>query len=138
MEFSIGEYDYKTTSGFDGFENLHVARKMSPALPLLDPLFDEKNSKRDNTVLIVMALSRIPDDDCNFIIQKCLSKVSRFEKEANKYAPVLSRSGDLMYQDITLKQMLDISVQVIEENLGDFFRTALGALTPRAPEEPSN
>lgn len=136
MEFTVGEYNYKTNSFFDPFESLGIARKLSPAIPLLDPIFQAENSAKDNTIIIVMALSRIPDTDCDQVVRKCLAKISRFESEANKYAPILSKTGEIMYQDISLKKMLDLAVKVIEENLGDFFRTALAGLeAAREPEQ---
>lgn len=115
------------TGKIDTFTQLHLARKLGPALPIVEGLIDPRNAEKDKSVLTVLMLSHISDVDTDFVIRKCMSVVHRKQGEG-KPAKVQAPDGTLMFDDISLSDMLELTVAVIEENLGDFFRTALASM----------
>lgn len=112
-------------ANLDTFAQLHVARKLGPSLPIVEGLIDPRNAEKDKNMLAVLMLSHINDTDAEFVVRKCLSAVSRRSADGT-LAKVQAPNGALMFDDIELHTLLEITVEVIEQNLGDFFRTALG------------
>lgn len=115
------------TGKLDTFTQLHLARKLGPSIPIIEGLIDPRNADKDKSILTVLMLSHVSDVDADFVIRKCMSVVMRRDAEG-KTAKVQAPDGTLMYDDITLTAMLQLAVAVIEENLGDFFRTALASM----------
>lgn len=72
------------------------------------------------------AIGQLSDEESDYITDTCLAVVSRQEKNSS-WAPIF-RSGQLMYQDITVSIMLQLVWRVLEENLGNFFEELLSAL----------
>ena len=126
MNLTINGITYSTTAKLDAFTQLHVARKLGAALPVVDGLVRQENAGKDKTLLSLLMLSNISDADADFVVKKCLGVVVR--NSGNQPAKIQTPSGELMFDDISLAAVLDLAVAVIEENLGDFFRTSLGRL----------
>ena len=129
-ELQIGENVY-VSGKLDAFTQLHIARKLGPALPIVEGLVQPENATKDKSILTVLMLSHINDADVEYIIRKCLSVVTR-RQAGGTLAKVSAADGTLMFDDITMSQMMEISMGVVEENLGDFFRTALAGLAQSA------
>lgn len=127
MELDLSGHQYFTASKLDAFTQLHLARKLGPALPIVEGLVTTANAEKDKSILTVLMLSHISDTDTEYIMKKCLSVVQR-RQEGGKSAKIQAADGSLMFDDITMVEMLQLMVAVIEENLGDFFRTALGSM----------
>jgi hypothetical protein len=127
MELQLGGITYATSGKLDAFTQLHIARKLGPALPIVEGMVKPDNAGKDKSILTVLMLSHINDADVEYIIRKCLAVVTR-QQDSKARAKITAPDGSLMFDDITMAQMLEISMVVVEENLGDFFRTALGAL----------
>jgi hypothetical protein len=128
MELDLSGHAYTTgATRLDAFSQLHIARKMGPALPLVEGLVATENADKDKGILTVLIFSHISDADTEFVIHKCLSVVQR-RQESGKFAKIQAPDGCLMFDDIPMMDMLQLAIAVIEENLGDFFRTALGNL----------
>lgn len=123
-EIVLGGNVYSLSQKLDAFTQLHVARKLGPALPIVEGLVDERNAGKDKTVLTVLMLAQLSDADTEFVIRKCLGVVVRHQS-GGRPAKIQSPDGSLMFDDIDMQTMLDLTIAVIEENLGDFFRTAL-------------
>lgn len=117
---------YQITGSLNAFDQLNIARKLSPAFPLIDGVVRKENSGKDKGILITMALGMLSDDNSNYIVEKCLSIVTRAQDGGGVPARIYV-NGNIMFDDIKLKDILDITVQVIEENIGDFLNTALSA-----------
>ncbi len=127
MELTIGNHVYETSGNLNTFEQLHVARKLGPAVPMVQGLLDPANADKDKELLFVLMLSQIDDASTEYIVQKCLSVVKR-KQPTGPSAPIQTKEGTLMFDDIGLAGLIELTVAVIEENLGDFFRTALAQL----------
>lgn len=122
-----GGHVYVLNTKMDAFTQLHLARKLGPAIPIVQGLTDPANASKEKSLLTILMLSQIADIDTEYVIKKCLAVVSR-QQEGGKLARIQSQDGSLMFDDITMTTMLELTVAVIEENLGDFFRTALASL----------
>lgn len=104
------------------FEQLAIVRRLTPALPLVDVLLKKSNEAQDKKVLVAMLLGRISDEDNEHIVNKCLGAVS--VRDGAALFPLM-KGAALMYHDIEMTDILDIVAEVIEENMGNFFRIAL-------------
>ena len=69
---------------------------------------------------VMNELSRMPDADVDYIIDTCLAVCSRLEGE--RYAPMM-RQGVLVFQDIDMVIMVRLAIEVIKDNIGNFFST---------------
>lgn len=127
MNLVSGGVAYSSKGKLDAFTQLHIARKLGPALTIVDGLVRKENFDKEKHLLIVLMLSHISDENTEFVIHKCLSVVMR-EQVNGQYAPVQTPAGALMFDDMTMTTILELTVEIIEENLGDFFRTALERL----------
>jgi hypothetical protein len=115
--------NYQISGKLNAFDQLNIARKLSAAFPLVTPMVSKENDGKDKGVLVVMALGMLSDENSKFVVEKCLSLVVRIQEDG-KPARLLS-NGTLMFDDISLKDITDLTTQVIMENLGDFLNTAL-------------
>jgi len=124
MEFTIGEQHYRTAK-LDAFKQFHISRKL---LPVLSGLFGRAGmagpeGQVDVTSIIdgvSATLASMPDADCEYVLQQCLAVTSR--QQGNAWAKVWdSNSRSLMFDDIDMSVMLQITVKVVQENLGNFF-----------------
>lgn len=113
---------YATSKKLDVFTQLHIARKLGDSIPMTSGIMTDDKA---NSILSIILLSQLSDENSEYVITKCLSVVSR--QQPTGFAPVRVGSA-LMFDDITLDDMLQMTMMVIKENLGDFFRTALGSL----------
>lgn len=128
MDTKIGNFEYETSGKLSTFDQLHLARKLGPAVPMIQGLIDPANAEKQKDLLFVLMLSQIDDGSVDFIIRKCLSVVRR-KQPVGPAAKVTTSDGELMFDDVDLSSVMQLTVEVIEENLGDFFRTALAILT---------
>lgn len=128
---TIGSKQYNTKGKLDAFAQLHLARKLAPALPIIEGMVDAKNAEKEKSLLTVLMLSHISDADSEFVMKKCLSVVGVRQSDG-KYANLQTSDGKLMFDDTPMQDILELAVAVIEENLGDFFRTSLASLAEQA------
>lgn len=134
MEIQVGTRTYDIGK-LDVFAQLNVARKLAPAMPLLEGMVNKDNAGKDMAILELMALSQLQDDTNDYVMRSCLSVVK--VKQESGYAKLTDTTGGLMFDDIKLEDLLRVVLAVIEENLGDFFRTALGKVTAGAKGQTS-
>jgi len=114
---------YSLSQRLNAFDQLAVARKLSPALPLMKAVVDKDNAGKPKDVLIIMALGMLSDESSSFIVNKCLSVVTITNNDGS--IAKLMINGNLMFDSVTLTDITEITAAVIEDNLGDFLSTAL-------------
>ena len=114
---------YLTSGKLNAFDQLTIARKLSPAFPIVDGIIRKENSGKNMNILVVMALGMLSDESSKIVIDKCLSVVTRVEP--GQPPARITVNGNLMFTDIELDDILKLTAQVIEENLGNFLTTAL-------------
>src|SRR5208282_64814 len=104
------------------FNQLKIVSKLSPVLTLLVAQEDKNIVKEKFAELLAIFSNNLPEDQFNEVLKLCLGSVHRRIK--NAWHPIY-RSNDIVYQDIALKDMLNIIYEVMEANkLFDFFSTS--------------
>jgi hypothetical protein len=129
--------NYATKGKLDAFTQLHIARKLGPTLPIVEGLVKPENDKKGKDLITVLMLSHISDEDTEYVIRKCLSVIVRQPETEGPFAPIQNTQGGLMFDNITMSDMLGLTIGVIEENLGDFFRTSLADLKAEEKKLPA-
>lgn len=129
-EFEVGGVKYRSRK-MDARRQFHVARKLTPAVaPLMHSLgpllsISAGSASPDGIVDALMplaeAIAAMPADDCDFILDECLSVVEREQSGGTGWAPIFVRDAKrMMFDDIQMPQMLAIATRVIQENVGSF------------------
>ena len=137
---TIGEHDY-TIGRLNALDQFHVSRKIAPIVPTLMPIITEVAkgdlSKAiesielgDNNELgsleplaqalepFMEAFAKMPEDDVNYVIHKCLSVVKRGSS-------IVCRGQTIMFDDLDMGQILPLVVAVIRVSLGNFIQGLL-------------
>lgn len=127
-DFEYGGHQYNIGK-LNGFQQLHVARRIAPILTGLAGMAMASGGKKlefaQAVEPMVLAVSKLSDEDTEMIIGTCLEVVSR--KTGNKtMAPVFS-SGTCMFDDLDMMGMLRLTAEVVKVNLGNIFGALLTA-----------
>ncbi len=126
MNLDVNGHQYVTSGPLNAFAQLALARKLAPGIPVLGGMVSDQNKDKDKSLLSLLMLAKLDDADAEYVVRTCLSVVNRVD--GGKAAPLMARGGGVMFDDVTMPHMLEIAMAVIEENLGDFFRSALANL----------
>lgn len=124
MDFEIDGIKYRTGK-MDAFDQFHVARKLAPVIGSIGNISALASGDASAIIPLTGAISSLPEEDCNIILQKCLSVVSRGTESpaGTSWAPVWSTSAKrLMFDDIDMIAMVQIAGRVIQDALGNFTR----------------
>ncbi|KAA6459626.1 hypothetical protein DYQ86_16030 [Acidobacteria bacterium AB60] len=119
IEYRIGK--------LDPIKQLHVARRLAP---LLAEAVKAASVAEDESMLagpIAAAFAEMSDEDVEYVTTKCLGVVHRVQGE-NAFK-VMNSSGGFQYPDMGLTTILQLVVEVVKENLGDFFSTGQSILS---------
>lgn len=73
---------------------------------------------------IADAIYALSDEDTKAIMQMTLRVVDVQNAGSGAFSSLLAPNGGLMFKDIKLNELLQVSWKVIEGHLGDFFSTA--------------
>lgn len=137
---TIGEHEY-SIGRLNALDQFHVSRKIAPIIPTLMPIISEVAkgdlSKTiesielgDNNELgsleplaqalepFMEAFAKMPEDDVNYIIHKCLSVVKRGSS-------IVCRGQSIMFDDLDMGQILPLVVAVIRVSLSNFIQGLL-------------
>ena len=136
----IGGHDY-SIGRLNALDQLHVSRKIAPIIPNIMPILTEV-AKGDLEKVIASietdenaelagleplakalepfmeAIAKMPEDDVNYVIHKCLSVVKR-------NGSVVCRGESIMFDDLDMNHLLPLTVAVIRTNLGNFIQGLL-------------
>ena len=136
----IGGHDY-TIGRLNALDQLHVSRKIAPIVPNIMPILTEV-AKGDLEKVIASietdenaelggleplakalepfmeAIAKMPEEDVNYVIYKCLSVVKR-------NGSVVCRGESIMFDDLDMNHLLPLTVAVIRTNLGNFIQGLL-------------
>lgn len=130
-EFEINGQQYRAAK-LDAFKQFHVSRRLAPVLSGL--VFSADGGVGDFTALlqpIAEAVARMPDADCDFILDACLSVVKR--QQGGNWSTIYAGANQaLMFDDIDMAVMLQIAAKVIQENIGGFFQGHIAGLSNKA------
>jgi len=153
-DFEVDGVHYRTKLRLNARQQFHIARRLAPLLahfplavaPVLDNAPQDAEAAVQHEAALTPfaeALARIPDQDCDYVLDLCMSVVQRSHSgngQGVTWADIWNpRAGRLMYDDIALPAMIRIAYAVLEENLSGFFvtppnvGTATGTPTSMAP-----
>ena len=136
----IGGHDY-TIGRLNALDQLHVSRKIAPIVPNIMPILTEvakgdlekviESIEADENAELagleplakalepfMEAIAKMPEDDVNYVIYKCLSVVKR-------NGAVVCRGESIMFDDLDMNHLLPLTVAVIRTNLGNFIQGLL-------------
>jgi hypothetical protein len=138
-EFEVTGNQYRSRK-MTAFQQFHVARKLGPIFAKIGPSAQAVVANPDTTMVdllapIIDALAAMPEDDCNYILHHCLAMVQRFQG-GSAWANVWSEPAKRMiFEDIDLAAMVQITLEVLKDNLGNFMNMpAQNSSQPPLPE----
>ncbi len=123
MEIEISGNSY-SIGKMSAMQQFHIARRLAPAIWALSSVAGKDRPEDDSTAInalqpVAEMLSKMSDEDSEYIVKSCLAVVQR--KQQNGWAKVQSSNGGLMFDDINMQTMLQITFAVVKDNLGNFF-----------------
>lgn len=132
MQFKGKEYDF---GKLNARQQLHLVRKLAPIFATIPPPADGKLEPGRALVEIAQKLCDMKQDDVDYIITLCMSTVKR--QEGTTWALVQAPGTNrLMFEDIDsdLDLLMQLTMKVVEENLGSFFNSTLlpSSVVPQA------
>lgn len=120
----IGGHEYQI-GRLEPMAQFHVARRLGPVYNAFGSMALASASGASPAAKlqpIVEAVSKLSDEDSEYVIQTCLAVVKRYD--ADKWCAVRASSGKVMFMDIDLMTMLTLVWAVVQENLASFFPAA--------------
>ncbi|MGH8709738.1 MAG: phage tail assembly chaperone [Burkholderiales bacterium] len=84
---------------------------------------------------IVEALAGMSDQDAEYILFGLLSVCQKALPGGTGWANLISAGGQLMYQDLTLPQLMRFAQISFNENLADFFPAGLSTSSVEGPTQ---
>lgn len=110
----------------------HIARRLAPVLANLAPVMlvlrrtDGAGEELPldlfaaTAMPLVQGIAKMEDHEVDYILNTCLGVVGR--EQGGQYAPVLAADGQtFMFADLGMADLLQLTVAVVQENLGNFF-----------------
>lgn len=119
------------TGKLDAFKQFHLFRKLMPLFSGMGETAatnlavaanggDTSASRWSALGPIANAVADMSQQDSEFIIKTCLAVCQR-KNPVGQWVRVTTQQGDLMFDDIDLQVMLQLSFAVIQDNLATFF-----------------
>lgn len=134
-EFAIGSQTYRATP-LDAFEQFHCVRRLGPIFGALAKAIETGGDDlrpADVAAPIMTALAAVPDADANFVLTTCLRHVTRQQSGGTGWAPLMGAGGQMMFADVDMTEMLQITGQVLQGYLASFL-SGLASVSTVAPE----
>lgn len=137
--FKVNNTEYSSRK-MDAFKQFHVARRLGPIFSTIAQAFKTANLDFKGDVFDAIeifepfcgALAELKDADAEYVLNACLSVCQR---NNNSVWSEVMVGGHLMFSDIDMPSMLQITWNVLQDNFSSFF---LGRQTPSpAVESPS-
>jgi hypothetical protein len=112
-------------------KQFHIARKLAPLLASFADSGLLKSKPKDADELLSLlagpmahALSEMKTEDADFVIDSCLEVVQRRQMVGQHETwPLVFVSGTIMFHDIDMPAMMNLTINVLRDNLGSFFPT---------------
>jgi hypothetical protein len=131
----VGGFSYRI-GRIDARKQFHVSRRLMPLLARLGGAAALKSQAGADGFTKFLGplsevLSKMSDEDVDYVLDACLSVCQRIQPNGQG-APVMARGGGMMFNDIDMGQMVQLTVHVIRENLSGFFPGATAESPPAA------
>ena len=145
IEFAIDGHNYRMRK-MNAITQLHVSRRIAPFVSKLVPVFiqlhranmamnaDNMGAMAEAAQPLAEAFAQMPDADAEYVINSCMTTVMREQPEHKTWAAVWNTDAkSAMFPDVELPQILQMTVRVLRENLGNF----ISGLLSNVPEAPA-
>lgn len=126
--FVVGKATYMSLK-MDAMTQFHVARRFAPFLSNVKPVLEATRSGNplDALAPIATAIGSLDDKDAEYVLNTALDHVQRQVGGNGPWSKVRAGSG-MMYDDITMVDMLNIAAHVLKDNFANFWPALLGLL----------
>jgi hypothetical protein len=121
----------------NAFQQLHVGRRILPILAKLPDMFGltleeimaapeeivaslMSNLDKINLDVIASTFAELDQGDVDYIINACLDSAQIKDPKGTGWGR-LRKNGVVMYDHLGMREMLGVAINVIKDNLGDFF-----------------
>lgn len=121
MEVTINGRQFKAVK-MDPFKQFHVLRRMGSLFPNIVGAIKIPDKLLAGSY-VAAALSKLSDDDANFVMNSCLATCQM--NQAGTWAPVTAPGGALMFQDLLLPDIMELVWKVLEDNFAPFIKDLL-------------
>lgn len=101
-------------------EQFHVVRRLGPAIMGFLATGVTGGGIAGAIGPIIDHLSKMSDEDSDYVLDHCLNVVQRSQPN-NEWVKVRAPNGSLMFNDIELPQLINLTRAVLTENLRGFF-----------------
>lgn len=126
QELEIDGRRYRTGK-LDAFKQFHLTRKLLPLFSGLGESFAQMPAQITDQGQgtfwkalepVAQAVAEMSTEDSEWCVKTCLAAVTMFN--GHNWVPIMS-GAQLMFEDIEMTTMLQLSFTVIQDNLGRFF-----------------
>ena len=124
-EVELSGRRYRTIGKLNAFKQLHLFRRLMPLLAGMGASLRAMPTSTSDPSFwsalgpIANSLREMSEADSEWVLKTCLSTCQVWN--GSGWAAMTASNGELMFQDMGLRPMLELSLMVIQENLGDFF-----------------
>ncbi len=124
-EFKVGAHVYRAGK-MDTFAQFHVARRLAPVLAGINDFIAAAMAPgAEITVETILplanAIAKMSDEDSEYILSRSLAVCERQVEGDRGWAKVWSRQGGaMMFDDISMIEMVQIAFHAIKDNIGPF------------------
>jgi len=114
-EIEIGAHTYRLAK-LDAMTQFHIIRRLGGVLAAVR----DGAESGDVFTVLMQAVGDMSDEDSEYIIGRCLTGCTRKQSGDAGWAAVF-RHGQLMFADIGMPDMLQLTWATLQSNLSDFF-----------------
>jgi hypothetical protein len=133
QEVEIGGNRYRTGK-LDAFKQFHLFRKLMPVLSGMGETFSDMPDTNSGEIAlndkfwsamgpVANAVAEMSQQDSEFILKTCLQACSMWNGAS--WVRITAANGELMFEEIDMMGMLQLTFEVIKDNLGSFFGAPL-------------
>jgi len=131
QEIQINDISYRSGK-LNAFQQFHLFRKLMPLFSGMGQTAaaniaaaaaagaSEEVIRWSTLGPLSQAVSEMSQADSEFVLKMCLSVCTR-RNPTGQWARVTAPNGELMFEDIDLMAMMQLTFAVIQDNLGAFF-----------------
>ena len=120
-EFEVSGHAYRA-GRLNPFVQSHIIRRLAPLVSAFSGLAQAiKDDPLSALEPMVQAFASMSDADVEYIQRNALNVVQR-QQQGSSWAPVVTKAGDIMFDDIGALEMNRIVFEVLKDSLTPFFQ----------------
>lgn len=135
IDVEINNIRYRSTAKLNAMDQLFLTKRLVPVIDVI--VEGTKMARSDSSILdgfVVLAdgIARLKDEDCVFVLDKCLTGVQTFRD--NVWSNIWNSSAKQpQFFDVEMPTLLQLTFAVIMDNLGSFLPAPEPSASPAAP-----